>query len=162
MQPATREAPAAEPGAGDRGRGGAEGNPPTPLVYPGRVDFGGINGTSGSNSSDVSRTSSNSGNNNDIGDLPTLVGSPARDLEVFGELLALQSGRTRSRSRGLIMRASYADALLAYTLRAVKAKKAMEEEAAETERAHDSLLEESLEKEREWLEELERRVALLD
>ena len=60
------------------------------------------------------------------------------------------------------MRASDADALSAYTLRAVTAKKTMEEEAAEAERAHDSLLEESLEKKREWLEELERRVALLD
>ena len=60
------------------------------------------------------------------------------------------------------MRASYTDALLAYTLRAVKAKKTTEEEAAETERAHDSLLKECLEKEREWLEELERHVALLD
>ena len=48
------------------------------------------------------------------------------------------------------MRACYADALLAYTLRAVKAKKTMEEEATENERAHDSLLlEKRLEKERE-------------
>ena len=61
------------------------------------------------------------------------------------------------------MRACYADALLAYTLRAVKAKKTMEEEATENERAHDSLLLEThLEKELERLEELERRVALLD
>ena len=90
------------------------------------------------------------------------MGSPARDLEIFGELPALQNRRTRSQSRGLIVRASYADALLAYTSRAVKAKYPMEDEAAETERAHDSMLEECLEKERERLEELERRIALLD
>ena len=96
MQPATREAPAAEPGAGGEGRGGAEGSPPTPLVYPGRVDFGGINGSIGSSSSDNSRISSNGSNSNGRGSLPTLVGSPARDLEIFGEIPALQSGRTRS------------------------------------------------------------------
>ena len=38
----------------------------------------------------------------------------------------------------------------------------MEEEVAEIERAHDPLLEERLEKEREWPEELERRGALLE
>ena len=38
----------------------------------------------------------------------------------------------------------------------------MEEEVAEIERAHDSLLEERPEKEREWLEELEERGALLE
>ena len=45
---------------------------------------------------------------------------------------------------------------------AVEAKKTVEEKAAKMERAHDSLLEERLEKEPEWLEELERRGALLD
>ena len=60
------------------------------------------------------------------------------------------------------MSASYADALLAYAMRAVEAKRTMEEKAAEIGRAHDSLQEERLEKEREWLEELERRGALLD
>ena len=70
MLPATREAPAAESGAGGRGRGGVEGNPPTPLVYPGRADFGDINGSSGNNSSDDSRTSSNSSNSNDSGIFP--------------------------------------------------------------------------------------------
>ena len=69
---------------------------------------------------------------------------PARDLEVFGELLALQNGRTRSQSWDLTMSASYADALLAYDMKAVEAKKTMGE------------------KEREWLEEFERRGALLD
>ena len=96
------------------------------------------------------------------GDLPALVGKPARDLEVFGGLPALQSGRTRSQSRDFTTRTSYADALLAYFMRAVEAKKTSEEKAAEIERAHDSLLEERLEKERKWLEELERRDTLLD
>ena len=39
-------------------------------------------------------------NSNDNGDLPALVGKPARDLEVFDELPVLQSGRMRSQSRG--------------------------------------------------------------
>ena len=60
------------------------------------------------------------------------------------------------------MNSSCADALLAYAMRAVEAKRTVEEEAAEFERAHDSLLVERLEKEREWLEELERHAALLD
>ena len=60
------------------------------------------------------------------------------------------------------MNASYVDALLAYAMRAVEAKKTMEEKAAKIKRAHDPLLEERLEKERKWLEELESRGALLD
>ena len=60
------------------------------------------------------------------------------------------------------MSASYADALLAYTIRAVESRRAIEQKAAEIERAHDSVLEERLEKEREYLGELERRGALLD
>ena len=60
------------------------------------------------------------------------------------------------------MNSSYADALLAYAMRAVEAKRTVEKEAAEIERAHDSLLVERLEKEREWLEELERHGALLE
>ena len=47
------------------------------------------------------------------------------------------------------MNASYADALLAYAMKAVKAKKTMEEKAAKIERAHDLLLEERLVGERE-------------
>ena len=90
------------------------------------------------------------------------MGRSARDLEVFGELPALQSGHTRSQSRRLTLSAFYADALLVYAMRAVEAKKAMKEEAAKIERAYDSLLEERLEKERERLHELERRGALLD
>ena len=49
-----------------------------------------------------------------------------------------------------------------YVMRAAEAKTTIEEKVAEIERTHDSLLEEHLEKEREWLEELERRGALLD
>ena len=119
-------------------------------VSPGRADFGGIDA-----SSDIS-------NSNDSGDLPMRMGRPARDLEVSSELLALQSGRKRSQSWGLIMSASNADALLAYAMRTVEAKSTVEEVAAEMERAHDSLLEECLEKKREWPEKLERRVVLLE
>ena len=147
---ATRNAQGASGRTWSWGCGGAEGNPPTPSVSSGRAGFGGING------------SGSSCNSNDSGDLPAFVGRPARDLEGFGELPALQIGRTRSQSRDLTMSVSYADALLAYAMRAMEAKKTMEEKAAEIERAHDSLLEERLEKERESLEELERRGALLD
>ena len=39
---------------------------------------------------------------------------------------------------------------MAYAMQAVEAKNTMQEKAAKVERAHDSLLEERLEKEREW------------
>ena len=55
------------------------------------------------------------------------------------------------------MGASCADDLSAYAMRAMEAEELMEEKAAEVERAHDSLLEEQLEKAREWLEKFERR-----
>ena len=61
----------------------------------------------------------------------------------------------------MTINASCADALLAYVLGTVKAKRTMEEEATEIERAHDSLLKEHPEKEHEWLEEHDRRGALL-
>ena len=156
--------PAVSPGRGgasgkicSRGHGGAKGNPPTPSVPPGRADFGGINGNSSSYSSEDSRTSSDSSSGNDGGDFPTHARRPARDLEAFGELPVLQSGHTRSQSRGSAMGASCADDLLAYAMRAMEPEKPTEEKAAEVERAHDSLLEEQLEKEREWLEKLEGR-----
>ena len=156
--------PAVSPGRGgasgkicSRGHGGADGNPPTPSVPPGRADFGGINGNSSSYSSEDSRTSSDSSSGNDGGDFPTHARRPARDLEAFGELPVLQSGHTRSQSRGSAMGASCADDQLAYAMRAMEAEKPTEEKAAEVERAHDSLLEEQLEKEREWLEKLEGR-----
>ena len=66
-----------------------EGSPSTPSVSPGRDGFGGINGSSSSYSNDDSRTRSDSSNSNDSGRLPVLVGRPARDLEVFGELFVL-------------------------------------------------------------------------
>ena len=59
------------------------------------------------------------------------------------------------------MSASCVDALLEYVIRTVEAKRIVEEEVTEIERAHDSLLKERLEKEREWLEELEGRSARL-
>ena len=101
------EAPAGEPGAA--AGGGAEGNPPTSSVSPVRADFGGINGSSNSSKQQRQRTSSGSSNSNDIGDFPALVGRPARDLEVFDELLTLQSRRTRSQSRGLTISVFCAD-----------------------------------------------------
>ena len=156
--------PAVSPGRGgasgkicSRGHGGAEGNPPTPSPPPGRADFGGINGNSSSYSNEDIRTSSDSSSGNDDGDFPALARRPARDLEAFGELPALQSGHTRSQSQGLAMGASCADDLLAYAMRAMEAEKPTEEKVAEVERAHDSLLEEQLEKEREWPEKLEGR-----
>ena len=133
-----------------RGHGGTEANPLKPSASPARADFGGTNG------------SSRSSNSNDSRDFPALARRPARDLEVFGKLPALQSGRTRSQSQGLTMRASYVDALLAYAMRAMEAKETIEEKAVEIEQAHDLLLEERLEKEHEWLEKLKRRGALLD
>ena len=90
------------------------------------------------------------------------MGRPARDLEAFDELPVLQSGRTRSQSRGLAASTSCADALLAYAMRTVEANRAIEEEAAKIEGAHDSFLEERPEKERKWLEELKRRGGLLE
>ena len=99
VPPATREAPAAKPGAG--AGGGVEGIPPTSSVSPERDAFGGIKGSSG----DDSHTSSDSSSSNNSEDLSMLL-RPARDLESFGELPALQNGRTRSESRGLIISAS--------------------------------------------------------
>ena len=156
VPPATLKAPTEEHGAG--AGGDAEGNPRIPSVSPGRVNFGDINGSSSSNSDD-SCTSSDTSNSNDSGDLSVVVGRSSRDLEVFGELHALQSWRTRSHSRGLDMSSSCADALLASAMRT---KRTVEEKAAKIKRALNSLLVERLEKEREWLEELERHGALLE
>ena len=82
-----------------RGRGGAAENPPIPSVSPGRADFGGTNGSNRSTSSDDSRTSndsSDSSKDNDSEDFLALARRPSGGLEVFGELPALRSGRTRS------------------------------------------------------------------
>ena len=62
--------------------------------------------------------------------------------------LDFQSGCTRSRSRGWTLSESRTDALLAYARTEGK-------EAEEIERVHDLLLEERLEEERKWLDELQ-------
>ena len=161
-----------------RGHGGAEGNPPTPSVPPGRADFGAINGNSGSrvsssssssssssrtssSSSSSSRTSSSSSSSSRTsssrdsssrtssntstsrGDVPTLAGREAYRQKWDGKIPALQGGRTRSQSKKHQMDADTADALLTHAWRT-------EEEETTTERVHDLLLE-------EWLEKLERR-----
>ena len=148
--------PAVSPGRGgasgkicSRGHGGAEGNPPTPSVPPGRADFGGINGNSGSRVSSSSsssrdsssRTSSNTSTSR--GDVPTLAGREAYRQKWDGKIPALQGGRTRSQSKKHQMDADTADALLTHAWRT-------EEDETATERVHDLLLE-------EWLEKLERR-----
>ena len=69
------------------------------------------------------------------------MGRPARDLEAFGELSVLPSGRTRSQSQDLVASTSCADALLAYAMKTVEAKRTVEEEAAKIEKAYGSLLE---------------------
>ena len=138
MPPATRDAQAAELGAGAGGRSGRQ--------PPDTID--------GSSSND-SRTNRDSSKSSDSGDRSALVGRPVRDLEAFGALPALYSGRTRTQSRGLTMSASCADALLTYAMRTVEAKstveakRTVEVEPAEIERAHNSLLKERLEKEHE-------------
>ena len=140
-----------------RGHGGAEGNPPTPSVPPGRADFGAVNGNSGSrvSSSSSSRTSSSrdsssrtssrtsSNTSTSRGDVPTLAGREAYRQKWDGKIPALQGGRTRSQSKKHQMDADTADALLTHAWRT-------EEEETTTERVHDLLLE-------EWLEKLERR-----
>ena len=153
--------PAVSPGRGgasgkicSRGHGGAEGNPPTPSVPPGRADFGGINGNSGSrvsSSSSSSSSSSRSSSSRDSssrtstsrGDVPTLARREAYRQKWDGKIPALQGGRTRSQSKKHQMDADTADALLTHAWRT-------EEEETATERVHDLLLE-------EWLEKLERR-----
>ena len=82
---ATRNARGASDRTWSRGRRGAEGNPPTSSVSPGRDDFGGIKGSS----SDDSSTSGDGSSYNNSEDLSTLGRKPARDLESFGELPAL-------------------------------------------------------------------------
>ena len=154
--------PAVSPGRGgasgkicSRGHGGAEGNPPTPSVPPGRADFGGINGNSGSRVSSSSSSSSRSSSSRDSssrtssntstsrGDVLTLAGREAYRQKWDGKIPALQGGRTRSQSKKHQMDADTADALLTHAWRT-------EEEETATERIHDLLLE-------EWLEKLERR-----
>ena len=141
VPPATREAPEAEPGAGAAGV-----RKVTPRQH--RSPPGGTVASTAAVAAVATTTAApavTAATATTAGTFPRSWG-PARNLEVFGELPALQSGRTRSQSQGLTMSASYVDALLVYTMRAVEAKKTMEKKAAESERAHDSLLEERLEK----------------
>ena len=154
--PATRNAPAAEAGAGTGGV--AEVNPPAPSAPSRRAEIGSANNSSNSkddrtsrrgNDSNASHTSiassstSGSGSSEDITDL---TGTEARRLQNFGKSSEPQSGRTRSQSWGWTSSESCTDTLLAYA-------RTEAEEAEETERVHDLLLEEHLEVEREWLDE---------
>ena len=103
--------------------------------------------------SDSNARHTSNGSNSTIGsvsngDMSVLTGAEARRLQHFGKPLELQSGRTRSQSRGWTLHESCTDALLAYARTEAK-------QAEETERVHDLLLEEHLEMEREWLDELQ-------
>ena len=74
--------------------------------------------------------------------MPALTGIQARRLQYLGKPPELQSGRTRSQSRGWTSSESRTDALLAYGRTEVK-------EAEEEERVHNLLLQEHLEEKRE-------------
>ena len=165
--PATRKAPAVEAGAGTGGV--EEGKSPAPSSPSKRAEIGSINDSSNSssssdssnskddstdkrgsdsNASHTSNGSSSTSGSVSSGDIPSLTGAEARHLQHFGKPPELQSGRTRSQSRGWTLSESCTDALLAYAKTEAK-------EAEETEQAHDLLLEERLEEEREWLDELQ-------
>ena len=153
----------AEAGAGT-GRV-AEGNPPAPSAPSRRAEIGSVNSNSNSSSdSSNSNSTSNRGSDSNAshtnngssstsgsvssGDIPALTGMEARRLQYFGKHPKLQSGRTRSQSRGWALIESCTDALLAYARSEGK-------EAEETERVYDLLLEERLETKHEWLDELQ-------
>ena len=165
----TRKAPAAEVGTGTGTGGVAEGIPPAPLAPSGRAEFGRVNDNSNSSSSsdssnskddstsrrgsdsNVSHTSNGSSSTSgsgSSGDIPAPTRTGARRLQHFDKPPELQSGCTRSQSRGWTLSESCTDALLAYARTEAK-------EAEETNRFHDLLLEERLEEEREWLDELQ-------
>ena len=174
--PATRKAPAAEAEAGTEGV--TEGNPPAPSAPSRRNEIGSVNDSSNSSSSSDSINSSSSSDSSNSkndsssrrgsdsnanytrngssstggslsrGDIPALTGTEARRLRPFGKPPELQSGRTRSQSRGWTLSESCTDALLAYARTEAK-------EAEETERVHDLQLEERLEEECEWLDEVQ-------
>ena len=103
---------------------------------------------SDSNASHTNNGSSSTSDSASSGDIPALTGTEARRLQHFGKPPELQSGHTRSQSRGWTLSESCTDALLAYSRTEAK-------EAEETERVHDLLLEKFLEEEREWLDELQ-------
>ena len=167
--PARRKAqgPVAEAGAGTGGV--AEGNPSAPSAPSRRAELGSVNVASNSNSSsdssnsnddsiskrgsdiNASHTSNGSSSTSVIvssGDISALTGTEARRLQHFDKPPKLQSGRTRPQSRGWTLSESCTDALLAYARTEGKY-------AGETERVYDLLLEERLEKKREWLDELQ-------
>ena len=131
--PATRKAPAAEAGAETGGV--AEGSPPAPSAPSRRAEIGGVNDSSNSssnsnssnskddrtsrrgNDSNASHTSNCSGSTSgsvSSGDISALTGTEARRLQYFGKPPELQSGRTRSQSRGWTLSESCTDTLQAY------------------------------------------------
>ena len=148
VPPATRNAPAAEAGAGTGGI--AEGNPPAPSAPSRRAEISSVNDSSnpkdnnnsrrgsGSNASHTSNGSNSTSGSISNGDIHVLTETEARRLQHFGKSPELQSGRMRSQSRGWTLRESCTDALLAYARTEAK-------EAEGTERVHDLLLEERLE-----------------
>ena len=161
--PSRRKAPVAEAGAGTGGV--AEGNPPAPSAPSRRAEIGSVSSNSNSssdssnsnstsdrgsdsNASHTSNRSSSTSGSVSSGDIPALIGTDARRLQHFGKPPKLQSGRTRSQSRGWTLSESCTDALLAYA-------RSEGEKAEETERVYDLLLEERLEKKHEWLDELQ-------
>ena len=108
--PAMRKAPEAEAGAGT-GRV-AEGNPPAPSTPSRRAEISSVDDSRNSKDNSTSRrdsdsyashTSNGSNSTSDSvsnGDMPALTGTEARRLQYFGEPPELQSGRTKSQSRG--------------------------------------------------------------
>ena len=131
--PATRKAPAAEAGAETGGV--AAGSPPAPSAPSRRAEIGGVNDSSNSssssnssnskddrtsrrgNDSNASHTSNCSGSTSgsvSSGDISALTGTEARRLQYFGKPPELQSGRTRSQSRGWTLSESCTDNLQAY------------------------------------------------
>ena len=145
--------------------GVAEGNPPAPSALSRRTEIGSSNSSSSSdsssskddrtsrrgsdsNASHTSNGSSSTSGSVSSGDTPALTGTEARRLQHFGKPPELQSGRTRSQSRGWTLGESCTDALLAYARTGAK-------EAEATEWVHDLLLEERLEEQREWLDDLQ-------
>ena len=110
VPPVTREALTAEPGAG--GGGGAGGNPPTSSVSPRRSNVGVLTVAVAAAAAMTAAPAMTAATATTAGTFPRLVGRPARNMKVFGELTALQSGRMRSQSWSLTMSRFCADALL--------------------------------------------------
>ena len=155
---ATRKDLAVEAGA--RTGRVAEGNPPAPSAPSKRAEIGSVNDSSNSkddstsrrdsdsNASHTSNGSSSTSGSVSSGDIPALTETKVRRLQHLGKPPELQSRRTRSQSWSWALSESCTDALLAHA-------RAEAKEAEERERVHDLLLEERLEEEREWLDELQ-------